>query len=52
MNISNLTNDDFEAHLESRAIALLEQIKSAMGKEVGESQVDSVDDGDDFEDDE
>ena len=52
VNISNLKNDDFEAHLESRAVALLEQIKGAMGKDVGESQVDTVDDGDDFEDDE
>ena len=50
MNISNLKNDDFEAHLDSRAVSLLEQIKGAMGKDVGESQVDSVDDGDDFED--
>ena len=52
VNISSLKNDDFEEHLENRAVALLEQIKGAMGKDVGESQVDSVDDGDDFEDDE
>ena len=52
VNISSLQSDDFESHLENRAKALLEQIKGAMGKDVGESQVDSVDDGDDFEDDE
>jgi hypothetical protein len=48
-----LQSDNFESHLESRAVALLEQIKGAMGKEVGESQVEAVDDDDeDFEDDE
>ena len=52
INIASLIQDDFEVHLESRAMALLEQIKEAMCKDVGESQVDSVDDGDDFEDDE
>lgn len=52
VDISNLKNDDFEKHLESRAVALLEQIKRVMSKEVGESQVDVIDDSDDFEDDE
>ena len=52
VSISDLQNDDFESHLESRAVALLEQIKGAMGKEVGESQVEVLDDDEDFEDDE
>lgn len=52
VDISNLKNDDFEKHLESRAVALLEQIKRVMSKEVVESQVDVIDDSDDFEDDE
>jgi len=52
VSISDLLNDDFESHLESRAVALLEQIKGAMGKEVGESQVEALDDDEDFEDDE
>ena len=52
VSISDLQNDDFESHLESRAISLLEQIKGAMGKEVGESQVEVLDDDEDFEDDE
>ena len=52
VDISNLKNDDFEKHLESRAVALLEQIKKVMSKEVGESQEDVIDDSDDFEDDE
>ena len=52
VSISDLQNDDFESHLESRAIALLEQIKGAMGKDVGESQVEVVEDDDDFEEDE
>ena len=52
VSISDLQNDDFESHLESRAVALLEQIKGAMGKEVGESQVEALDDDEDFEDDE
>jgi hypothetical protein len=47
-----LQSDNFESHLESRAVALLEQIKGAMGKEVGESQVEVADDDEDFEDDE
>jgi hypothetical protein len=47
-----LKNDDFENHLESRAIALLDQIKNVMGKEIGESQIAQVDDDEDFEDDE
>jgi hypothetical protein len=52
VSISDLQKDDFESHLESRAVALLEQIKGAMGKEVGESQVEVLDDDEDFEDDE
>jgi hypothetical protein len=51
ISISDLQNDDFESHLESRAVSLLEQIKGAMGKEVGESQVEAFDDDEDFEDD-
>lgn len=52
IDIVNLISDDFESHLESRAVALLAQIKGAMGKEVGESQTSVIDDDDDddFED--
>jgi hypothetical protein len=52
IDISDLKNDDFENHLESRAIALLDQIETVMGKEIGESQIAQVDDDEDFEDDE
>ena len=52
VDISDLKNDDFESHLESRAESLLEQIKLAMGKDVGESQIEVLDDDDEFEDDE
>ncbi len=50
IDIIDLKSDDFESHLENRAIALLEQIKGAMGKDVGESQIEVIDDDDDFED--
>jgi hypothetical protein len=49
IDISDLKSDDFESHLENRAVALLEQIKGAMGKDVAESQVEVIDDDDDFE---
>jgi hypothetical protein len=52
IDVLNLQNDDFESHLTSREIALSEQIKAVMGKDVGESQMAQVDDDDDFENDE
>jgi hypothetical protein len=53
VDISDLKNDDFESHLDNRAIALLEQIKGVMGKDVGEALGGASDDDyDDMEEDE
>ena len=49
--VEDLLNDDFESHLENRAVALLQQIKSAIGKDLGKSQEDVIDDDEDSEDD-
>lgn len=50
--IKDLKEDDFERHLENRAIQMLAQIQDAMGKEIGQSQVAINDDDDDEIDDE